>query len=58
MLTRVVALPGVSETLRADADWGRGRLSRRGQPRDPRAPLEFVMAHPTSPRAYTALAIA
>jgi tetratricopeptide (TPR) repeat protein len=55
---QVATLSDASEELRAEADWQRGIFSRKGMPRDPRAPLAFVFAHPHSSYAHRALEIA
>jgi len=52
---RVIAAPDAGDELRADADWERGPLVRKGGKRDARAPLAFVRAHPGSRKARVAL---
>lgn len=54
---RILALSNAPERLRAEAEWQVGIHARKGAPRDPRAPLTFVLAHPASPHAPTALSI-
>lgn len=54
---RVIALAGGDAELRAEADWQRGRWARAGKPRDPRAPVEFALAHPGTSYGTVALAI-
>lgn len=57
-LTHLVQLPDAPEETRAEADWQLGRYLRKGAPRDPRAPAQFVLAHPRSSHVYTALDVA
>ena len=52
---QVMADADAPANLRAEADWERGRYLRKGQPRDPRAPLQFALAHPGTPHGHAAL---
>jgi tetratricopeptide (TPR) repeat protein len=57
-LDQVAARSDAPEEVRAEAEWLRGPSLRKGMPRDPRAPLAFVIAHPSSAHVHEALQVA